>query len=130
MIKLANLLKEITIQKPSNKITAYFEKDGRGPTSYSSYGSVKSEDNPTIPEEFFQYTNRPNALTAVVPRTAKAGLGILIHSDEFPYGGVHDNKDNLINALKKRGIQAFGGMYDGNLVVWIPEENTNITRQD
>ena len=48
----------------------------------------------------------------------------------FGYGMHHDVRDELIEFLKKRGIQAFGGMHDGELVVWIPKENTNIIDQD
>jgi hypothetical protein len=136
MIKLANLLKEIKVQAPDSKINAYFKPDPYTPTGYERYGSIKPENNSIIrdflKEYQSKYTFRNQAikeLTAVIPRTVTAGLGIRLDY-VFGYGMHHDVRDELIEFLKKRGIQAFGGMYDGDLVVWIPQENTNITRQD
>lgn len=136
MIKLTNLLKEITIQKPSNKITAYFERDGIDPTRYSSYGSINPKTDSIIGEFVKEYQSEYlldkeiQKVMAVMPRTVKAGLGISVNDWTFGWGGKHNTRDKLIEFLKKRGIQAFGGMYDGDLVVWIPEANVNITRQD
>jgi len=136
MIKLVNILKEITIQKPSNKIIAYFTPDPYTPTGYDLYGGIKPENNPIIKDFLKDYkaknefSKEIKELTAVIPRTVKAGLGIRIDDWIFGWGSKHDTRDELIEFLKKRGIQAFGGMYDGDLVVWIPEENANITRQE
>jgi hypothetical protein len=134
MIKLTNLLKEITLKPVSNKITAYFERDNLDPTRHSPYGDIFPEDNPIIKEFLKDYQSKSmfnkeiKKLFCIVPRTVKAGLGIRL--DNFGWGLNHDVRDELIEFLKKRNIQAFGGMHDGNLVVWVPEENVNITRQD
>jgi hypothetical protein len=135
-IKSTPTIKEIKVQAPDSKINAYFKPDPYTPTGYERYGSIKPENNSIIrdflKEYQSKYTFRNQAikeLTAVIPRTVTAGLGIRLDY-VFGYGMHHDVRDELIEFLKKRGIQAFGGMYDGDLVVWIPQENTNIIRQD
>lgn len=137
-IKSTPTIREITIQKPSNKITAYFERDGIDPTRYSPYGSINPKTDPIVGEFVKEYQSiyplgkEIQKVMAVIPRTVtiKAGLGVRIDDWIFGWGSKHDTRDDLIEFLKKRGIQAFGGMYDGDLVVWIPEANVNITRQD
>jgi len=135
-IKSTPTIKEITIQKPSNKITAYFKPDPYTPTGYDLYGDIKPENNPIIKDFLKDYkaknefSKEIKELTAVIPRTVKAGLGIRISDWIFGWGGRHDVRDDLMEFLKKRGIQAFSGMHDGELTVWIPKENTDIINQD
>jgi hypothetical protein len=137
-IKSTPTIREITVQKPSNKITAYFERDSFDPTKYSPYGSINPKTDPIIGEFVKEYQSKYpldkgiQKVMAVIPRTVaiKAGLGVRIDDWVFGWGSRHDTRDDLIEFLKKRGIQAFGGMYDSDLVVWIPQENTNIIRQD
>ncbi len=136
MIKLTNLLKEITLKPVGRKITAYFDRDNLDPTRYSPYGSINPKTDPIIGEFVKEYQSEYlldkeiQKVMAVMPRTVKAGLGVRIDDWVFGWGSRHDTRDKLIEFLKKRGIQAFGGVYDGDLVVWIPEANVNVTRQD
>lgn len=129
-------IKEITVRVLGDKINAYFKPDPYTPTGYNLYGSIKPENNPIIRNFLKEYQSKYifrnqeiKELTAVIPRTVKAGLGIRM-DHVFGWGQHHDERDELIEFLKKRGIQAFGGMHDGELVVWIPKENTNIIDQD
>jgi hypothetical protein len=129
-------IKEITVRVLGDKINAYFKPDPYTPTGYDLYGGIKPENNPIIRDFLKDYkaknefSKEIKELTAVIPRTVKAGLGIRISDWIFGWGGRHDVRDDLMEFLKKRGIQAFSGMHDGELTVWIPKENTNIIDQD
>ncbi len=131
-IKSTPTIKEITLKPVSNKITAHFKKDDSRPTGYELYGYVFSKDNPIIKEFLKDYQSKSlfdrkeiEKLLCVIPRTVE-GIGLGIHLDAFGWSYTHDVRDELIEFLKKRNIQARGGMHDGNLVVWVPKENVNI----
>ena len=139
MIKLTNLLKEITITPASSKITAYFDMSSQENTHIPLrrlHGDIKIEDNPALPQEFLKakmnttgYSARTQTLPAVIPLNAdwiKAGFGITIREYDFSWGYPRDTAEELIELLKKKNINAFLGRSEEHVAIWIPKINANI----